>query len=289
MSRILYYVILKPLSYLPLSVLYVLSDGVYVLLYRMFGFRKKVVLTNLRNSFPEKSEAEIQEIAAKFYQHLCDIIIEAVRMFSMPKAELLRRCPVTNPELLDQYAAQGKGVIIVAGHYNNWELAAVACGLQIAHDTMGIYHPLSDDFMDKKLLQSRGRFGMDLVHKKSVKKYYEDNKHRLVASMYGADQSPSNAKKAYWMRFLNQDTAVPYGAEKYAKEYNLPVLYGAVSKLRRGYYEMTFQTLEDTPSESPYGRISELHTKALETQILEAPEYWLWTHRRWKKKREEAM
>ncbi len=289
MSRILYYLLLKPLSYLPLFVLYVLSDGIYVLLYRVAGFRKKVVLNNLRNSFPEKSEAEILDIAAKFYQHLCDIIIEAIRMFSMPKEELLRRCPVTNPEIFDHYATQGKSVIIVAGHYNNWELAAVACGPQVSHNTMGIYHPLSDTFMDEKLQRSRSRFGLELVHKKEVKQYYEDNKHRLIASMYGSDQSPSNAQRAYWMTFLNQDTAVAYGAEKYAKEYDQPAVYGAISKLRRGYYEMTFHPLEDHSAESPYGRITELHTQMLEKQIIEAPQYWLWTHKRWKKKREEAM
>lgn len=289
MSRILYYLLLKPLSYLPLFVLYVLSDGIFLLAYYVIGFRKKVVLTNLKNSFPDKNEKEIRDIAIKFYHHLCDIMVEAIRMFSISKEELIRRCPVTNPEIFDHYAAQGKSVIIVAGHYNNWELAAVACGPQITHATMGIYHPLSNPFMDKKLFESRAKYGLEMADKKSVKDYYKNNKNRLTAVMFGADQSPSDAKRAYWTTFLHQDTAVLFGTEKYAKEYDLPVVYGAVTKLRRGYYQMSFETLEDNPTTSPYGHISELHTRALEKQILEAPQYWLWTHKRWKKKRAAAM
>ncbi len=285
MSRILYYLLLKPLSYLPLPTLYVFSDALFVLLYRIAGFRQKVVLTNLTNSFPEKNAAEIRQIAADFYRHLCDVIVEAVRMFSIPKAELLRRCPVTNPEIFEQYATQGKSVLIVAGHYANWELAAVACGLQIPHHTVGIYHPLSNAFMDARLQQSRARFGMELVHKKEVKAFFKANTHRLTATMFGADQSPSNSHKAYWTTFLHQDTAVMYGTEKYAREYDYPVLFGTVNKLRRGYYQMSFHTIHDHPAASPYGAISEGHTRALEDLIRQAPQYWLWTHKRWKRQR----
>lgn len=287
MSLIIYYLLIKPLSLLPLPILYIFSDGLFVLLYFIIGFRKKVVFTNLSNSFPDKNKIEIKQIARQFYQHFCDLMVESIRMTSISKEELLRRCPVVNPEIFEPYARQGKSVIITAGHYNNWELAAVACDPQIAHHTMAIYHPLSDAFLDKKLLKSRSRFGLEMVDKKLVKDFFEYNKDRLTASMFATDQSPSNARKAYWTSFLSQDTAVLFGAEKYAKEYNYPVIYGAITKLRRGYYEMSFQLLEENPAGTPYGHISELHTRALEAQILQAPPYWLWTHKRWKRKREE--
>lgn len=289
MSRILFYLLLKPLSYLPFSVLYRVSDVLFVLLYRIFGFRTKVVLNNLNNSFPEKSEEEINHIAEEFYRHLCDIIVEAIRMFSIPKEELLRRCPVVNPEIFDHYAAQGKSVLLVAGHYNNWELAAVACGPQIVHQTAGIYHPLSNAFMNERALESRSRFGLKMISKKEVKPFFEENKDKLTATMFGADQSPSNSYNAYWTTFLNQDTAVLFGTEKYAKEYDYPVIFGTITKLRRGYYQMSFHTLEDHPADSAYGSISEQHTRALEELIIKAPQYWLWTHKRWKRKRPSEM
>jgi KDO2-lipid IV(A) lauroyltransferase len=285
MSRILYYTLLKPLSYLPLPVLHRISDILFVLFYYLIGFRKKVVLGNMRRAFPERSAAEIEQLAKQFYQNLCDIIIESVRMFSISRAELLRRCPVVNPELFDTYMAQGRSTIIVAGHCHNWELAAVACGLQIPHQEVGIYHPLSDRFMDARLRHSRGRFGMELVATKNVAQFFENSQHRLTVTIFGADQSPSNPKRAYWTTFLNQDTGVLFGTEKYAVQYNYPVLFGKVSKLRRGYYQMEFEILSENPADTTYGTISELHTRALEAQILEDPAAWLWTHRRWKHQR----
>lgn len=288
MGVILYFLVLKPVSLLPTRVLYYLSDFMYLLVFHVFKYRRKVVAMNLRNSFPNKTEAERLTIEARFYHHLCDLIIESIRNFSISKTEILRRCPVTNPEIFDTYAMQGKSLIIVSGHYNNWELAAMACGPQIVHHTIGIYSPLSDAFMDKKAKASRSRFGLEMVSKKIVKETFEKQKGQLTATMFGADQSPSNATKAYWTTFLNQDTAVMFGTEKYAVEYNYPVIYGHISKIRRGYYTMTFTTLEDNPATAPYGSITEKHTRMLEQHIIEAPEYWLWTHKRWKRKRAEA-
>lgn len=288
MSAILYYLVMKPVSLLPLSILYYVSDLMYVLLFHVFKYRRKVVVTNLRNSFPEKTEAERRRIEARFYHHLCDLIIEAIRNFSISKAEIIRRCPVTNPEVFEHYAAQGKSIILVSGHYNNWELAAMACGPQVVHHTIGIYSPLSNAFMDKKAKASRSRFGLEMVSKRIVKETFEKYKGQLTATMFGADQSPSSAAKAYWTTFLNQDTAVTFGTEKYAAEYDYPVVYGYIQKLRRGYYQMSFIPLEDHPADAPFGAITELHTRILEQHILAQPEYWLWTHKRWKRKRVEA-
>ncbi len=289
MSRIAYYLFLKPLSLLPLPVLFRFSDVLYVVLYHLLGWRKKVVYGNMSRSFPEKSEQEIRRLMRAFYRHLCDVMVESIRMFSMSKEELIRRCRVKNPELFEKYAAEGRNIVIAAGHYNNWEMAGVGCGPQVAHDDLALYKPLSDPFMDARLRASRGRFGLELIPTKSARRAFEDYTDRLTAILFGADQSPSNPKRAYWTTFLNQDTAVMYGTEKYAREYNYVVVFGHTVKLRRGYYTLEFSTLTEHPQETAPGEISEMHTRALEKIIIENPQYWLWTHKRWKHKRPENM
>ena len=288
MSRILFYLLIKPLSLLPIGVLLRISDVVFFILYYIIGYRKKVVLNNLQNSFPDKSPKEIERISKKFYQHLCDLIVESVRLFSISEQEVVERCKVVNPEIFEEYYQKGQSILVTAGHYNNWEMMAVGCNPQIPHQMMGIYSSLSNPFFDKKLKESRAKFGIDLVAKQEVKSYFLENKNRPTASFFGTDQSPSSSKRAHWMEFLNQDTAVLFGTEKYAKEYNYPVLFGYIRKVRRGYYEMEFVTVEDEPLQTAHGEITEKHTRLLEEEIKNLPQYWLWTHRRWKRKREEA-
>ncbi|MCO6476429.1 MAG: hypothetical protein J5I94_07400 [Phaeodactylibacter sp.] len=280
-----YYLFIKPLSLLPLRVSYLLSDLLYFVLYYVLRYRRKVVFTNLRNSFPEKSAEEIEAIARKFYQHFCDLSMEAIHNFSISKEELVARCRLRNPELLEQFYRQGKSIIIASGHYNNWEMAALAFDLQASHQGVGIYKPLRNAFLDGKLRQSRAKYGLELVPKDKTKAFFLENSHRLTAPMLATDQSPSKSINVYWARFLNQDTAVLFGTEKYAREFNYPVVYGHIYKMRRGYYEMVFEIVEDKPSEAPHGAITEKHTKVLEKDIQEAPQYWLWTHKRWKRKR----
>ena len=285
MSRILFYLIIKPISLLPLSLTYYFSDFLFYLNFYLIGYRKKVVLENLTNAFPEKNEQEINQIARAFFQHFCDLIVESIRVFSMPEKELLQRCKLKNPELLEAYYQNGKSVIIIAGHYNNWELAATACDLQIPHQTIGIYKPLRDAFFNRKLQESRMRFGLQLWPKKMVKQGFDENKNELTATLFGADQSPPNPKKAYWMTFLNQDTAVMFGSEKLAKTYEMPVVFGRIIKLKRGFYQFEFEPVEDHPRKAEHGSITEKHTRILEKEIIKNPQYWLWTHRRWKHKR----
>jgi KDO2-lipid IV(A) lauroyltransferase len=176
----------------------------------------------------------------------------------------------------------------VAGHYNNWEMWAQSCNLQMKHQAVGIYTPLRNKFFNKKFADSRGRYKVVLLPKDEVKKYFKENKELLTAVVFGTDQSPGpNTKRVYWMDFLNQDTAVMFGSEKYATEYNYPVIYAGVTKRKRGWYETRFELLEPDPSSAPYGSITEKHTRRLEQDILEHPEYYLWTHRRWKRKRSD--
>ncbi|MCB9035063.1 MAG: hypothetical protein H6557_00420 [Lewinellaceae bacterium] len=287
MGPVVYYLLIKPLSLLPLRVSYLLSDIVFFLMYYLFRYRRRVVLLNLRNSFPEKNPQELEAIARKFFRHFCDLMLEFIRIFSISEQELLKRCKIRNPELLERFYRDGKSIVIAAGHYNNWEMAAVAFDLQAAHQAVGIYKPLANPYLDEKLRQSRAKFGLEMVPKNKTKSFFAENTHRLTAPLLATDQSPSNITAVYWTQFLNQETAVLFGTEKYARKYNYPVVFGHVHKIRRGYYEMEFELLEENPAETPHGAITEKHTRTLERDIQRAPQYWLWTHKRWKRKRED--
>lgn len=285
MMPIVYYLFIRPLSFLPIPFLYGLSNIAYVVVFKLFGYRKKVVYANIGNAFPEKSAAEIDAIAKQFYQHLCDLIVESILMFQISKAETIKRFRISNPEVLDNYFKNGKSVILVSGHYNNWEYSALSAEAQLLHKVVGIYSPLKNKFMDDKIKESRQRFGSIFLAKKEVDQFFEANKDMLIAPLFGADQSPGNPKKAYWTEFLNQDTGVAYGPEKFARKYNYPVLFACIRKIKRGYYEGSVEVIHDNPAETEYGFITKAHTKALEELIKEAPQYWLWSHRRWKHKR----
>ncbi len=292
MSRILYYLLLKPLSYLPLGVLYYVSDFLYLILYRLVGYRKKVVFENLRNAYPDKTPAEIQILGSKFYRHFCDVIVESVRFFSIPRKQVIERFKLVNPEILDQFHQEGRNIMITAGHYNNWELAVIAFDTQSQYNGVTIYAPLANKFLDQKLKASRSQFGLRMISKKESRNFFQNEfpdgeNSALCAVIFGSDQSPSSSKKAHWTNFLNQDTAVAFGAEKYAKMTNSPVIFAHIDKIKRGYYQARFEVVEADPVNAAPGSITEKHTRLLEEEINAAPQYWLWTHKRWKRKRSE--
>jgi KDO2-lipid IV(A) lauroyltransferase len=284
-NYLLYYLVILPISILPYPVLYLVSDFFRFFIYHVFGYRKKVVFANLRNSFPEKSEKEIKKIARVFYKHFCDIVFESLKCFTISEKSLRKRMVFRNPELVNAYYDKGQSIIMVGGHYNNWELWAVAVGLHVKHKNLGIYKPLKNVFFDKKMKKTRQRFGILMIPIKAVKKYFEDGSGTPISTIFASDQSPGKAKKAHWMEFLNQDTGVPFGAEKYAKEYNLPVVFGIIYRMKRGHYEVEFTTITDQPQETRKGEITETFTKMLEADIRKDPPFWLWTHKRWKRKR----
>lgn len=287
-NALLYYLVIIPISLLPFPLLYALSDGLYILFYYMLGYRKKVVLQNIRNSFPDKTEKEHIEICKKFYRHFCDLVVESLKTFTISEKEVLKRVICTNPEVIDKYFDQKRSVIIAGGHYNNWELFAVAVDALIKHKTVGIYKPLSNKYFDGKMRGTRSKYGLEMISTKEVKPFFDKHINVLTATIFGTDQSPSNPNNAYWMKFLNQDTGVLFGAEKFAKEYNYPVVYGRLNKLKRGHYSLDFTDVTNTPTETAYGEITEKITLLLEKDIEAIPQYWLWTHRRWKHKRPEG-
>lgn len=282
MAKIGYYLFLKPLSMLPIGVLYLFSNFASWVLYRVVKYRKQVVWNNVKNSFPDKSEKEIEAIVKGFYNHFADLIFESIKLFSISQKQVIERCKILNPEVLDKIYEQGKHAILVGGHYNNWEMLAVGLNPQVKHHIAGIYAPLSNKFFDNKFLESRSKFGTGLVHKNKTPRYFREERE-LSATVFGADQSPGAIKKnSYWTTFLNQETAVLFGTEKYAVEYDLPVVFVGISKVKRGYYEVTFTLLEEKPTEATLYSITENHTRKLEEDINENPEFYLWTHKRWK-------
>jgi len=287
LSRILYYFIVKPLSHLPFWALYPLSNFIFFFTYHVFGYRKKTVKNNLRNSFPDKSEEEIKTIQKSFFKHFCDLTLENIKLFNISKTDALDRFKLRNVEILDKYYQEGKSVILVSGHFNNWEMAAVAFDQYTPHQSICIYSPLKDKFFDEKMSQSRSKYGMQMLSKGLVSRSFISNKDKRTITIFAADQSPTYSKQVHWMNFLNQETAVFLGAEIFALKYNYPVIFLKIVKTRRGYYEGTLEVLADNPINSKQGEITELHTRTLEKLIRENPAYWLWSHKRWKRKKTE--
>jgi Kdo2-lipid IVA lauroyltransferase/acyltransferase len=288
LNFLLYYFVIIPISLLPFPILYGFSNVIYVLFYYVLDYRKKIILQNIKNSFPDKSEKEHIEICKKFYKHFCDLILESIKTFTISDHQVRKRVICKNPELIDSYYKQKRSVIIAGGHYNNWELFAVGVDKLIKHKAIGIYKPLSNKYFDAKMQTTRSKYGLYMISTKIVKRVFDEEITNLTATIFAIDQSPSNPNSAYWMKFLNQDTAVLYGTEKFAKEYNYPVLYGRINKEKRGHYSFEFFKVSDEPEDTAYGEITEKITHLLEKDINAIPQYWLWSHRRWKHKRPEG-
>ena len=283
----LYYLVLRPVSLLPAWVLYGISDGLYFVIYRLVGYRSGVVRTNIKNSFPEQDREKRLVIERQFYAHFCDLIVESIKAFSISKSELERRFVHRNPGLLQQYFDKGQHVTLVGGHSGNWELCAVSLALHLRHQPLALYTPLTNKFMNKKITQSRSRFGLWMRNYQEAKKIVKAEGVGPVVFIFAADQCPRTNQRPYWTEFLNQETGVQFGAEKFARDNQTPVVYGFIHKIKRGHYEMEYRPICDEPNGLEMGMISEAHTRMLEGDIRKEPAYWLWTHKRWKRKKKD--
>jgi Kdo2-lipid IVA lauroyltransferase/acyltransferase len=282
--------LLKGLSLLPLPVLYLLADFLFVLVYYVIGYRKKVVLQNLRNSFPEKSEQEIQGIAKAFYRQFPDLIVEILKLASMDAAEMRRRIVFSNQEVLDGFVRQGKTVITMGSHSGNWEWVLPAGAVQYNFPADGIYKRIKNPFFEEFMLYLRGRLGARLIEMKDTMRDFVRNRKtpRVVAML--SDQTPPYGEIQFWATFLNQDTPFFVGAEKLANAFSCPVLFLDVERFKRGHYRLTFEVLSDgttKPEEGTYP-ITEAFANKLESSIRRNPANYLWTHKRWKHKRPQA-
>jgi len=254
-------------------------------MYYIVGYRKRVVMDNLARSFPLMSLAERKAIAKKFYRHFCDLLVESLKMFTISFSESQKCAAFARVDVPDSYFDKGQSILITAGHYGNWEVAAVACDACLKHQVVGIYKPLTNKYFDRKARQSREKYGLRMRHNREVKESFEEHRNQQTATVLLIDQSPSPHSRPYWMEFLGQDTAVLTGTEKYAVEYNYPVVFAHIRKPKRGHYEISFEKVCDTPRDTRPGEITEMATRILERDIRERPELWLWSHRRWKHRR----
>ena len=272
------------LSYLPFRVLYILSNVFYVLVYRLIGYRKQLVTENLHNAFPEKSADEIKQIRSDFYHYLCDVSLETVKTLSISPATLEKHIKLEGMSIYEHFHQQQKSVIIVTGHLGSWELAGNHFSMQLPHQFYGLYHPLTNQYYDRFFIRMRTRFGLKLYPMKNAYRSMIRNRNELTATAFIADQTPT-PQNAYWMTFMNQDTAVFKGTETIARKLDYPVIYVSVIREKRGHHVLRSELLVEHPGELAENKLTELHTTRLEQDIIKYPETWLWSHRRWKHKR----
>lgn len=283
LAKFAYYCLVIPLSYLPLRVLYLFTDFFYLVLITLVPYRKKVIEGNIERSFPDKSKSERAKIKRQFYRHFCDLLAEGIKNLTISKAALTRRFTVKNSEVMYQLYNQKKSVILVSGHYNNWEWLITAQNFLFPHQAMGIGMPMTSKFWDKKINERRMRYGMKVIHSKNFREEIDKNLHHPVAVLTLGDQSPGDSTKSYWMDFLNQKTAVAFGTEMMAHQFGFAVVYFATRKIKRGHYEMELFLISDDPKKNSWGEITEAHTKKLELEIKSNPQFWIWSHKRWKR------
>ena len=290
MQAFLFY-LTYPLIYLiaslPFRMLYAVSDFFYHIL-KLTGYRKKVVLKNLRNSFPEKSVEEINQACEGFYRYLCDLVLETLKTLKMTEKEAKHRCHFHKPEWLDKLCEENKSILVVMGHYGNWEWAGPSFTLNTGFQLVVIYRPLSNPYFEKMMSGMRTKFGTRITPVNNTLRDMVANRGKLTATAFIADQT-ATPENAYWTTFLNQDTAVFTGPEKLATKFNYPVVYMNVKRVRRGYYEITPELLFAEPKNTKEGEISEAFTKRLEKEIIADPSTWLWSHKRWKHVRKNQL
>jgi KDO2-lipid IV(A) lauroyltransferase len=287
MNAIVYYLALPFIylvSYLPRRVMYLLSDFIYIFVYKIFGYRKNIVTQNLRNSFPEKSAAEIDKIRREYYHYFCDLSLETLKTLTIPSSAVDKYFEYGDMSVFERFHKENRSIVIVMGHLGNWELAGAYFSQMSFHQLYVIYHPLANKHFDGLFYRMRSRHGTKLYPMKDTFKGMVKNRKEVTATAFIADQTPPPGN-AYWMTFLNQDTAVFRGTGTIAKKLDYPIIYISVIRKKRGLYRFQCELLVEHPGELSENEITEMHTKRLERDIVNQPETWLWSHRRWKHKR----
>ncbi|MCL3781646.1 lipid A biosynthesis acyltransferase [Prolixibacteraceae bacterium JC049] len=290
MDKILYYILkgaTKLMHFVPIQVHYFFSDILFFLMCHVMKYRKKVIVTNIRNSFPEKSDAEVKQIMRKFYAHFCDMVFETLYFAHISKKEILKRLEVRGVDQVNQLTDSGRNVVLVMAHYGNWEWMSAAPA-DVNAPYYHFYKPLRSKAWDRFMLESRSRWGGLLTDKKDVYRSLMGmhRQNKVTVSGFVGDQTPKANEIQYWTNFMNQDTPVLLGAEKIAKKLDAPIFFIHMNRKKRGYYEVdTIPLIMEPKDEEPFA-ITEKHVRFLEEIIRRRPELWLWSHKRWKHKRE---
>ena len=272
---------------MPFWLLYLFADFLFLILYYVAAYRRKVTQSNLLNAFPEKTSKERSLIERNFYRFLADNVLESLKMRSMSAEDIRKHCIITNPEEVNKHLLKGKAVLFATGHYANWEWGNLILALTFKEKLFVIYKPLSNKYFDSVLNKIRSRFGAIMVPMKSTLRKIAELKNEVYLFAFATDQTPTRHESQYFTGFLNQSTAVFLGLEKIAKITNNPIVYIHINRVKRGYYEYIFTTLIEEPKLTKEYEITNLHTLKLERIINQQPELWLWSHRRWKFSQED--
>lgn len=273
------------ISILPFRLLYGVSDILYFFVYKVFGYRKSTVKANLKLVFPKKSAKEIEVITSKFYHHLCDMILEAIKSMTISETSMKKRYRFTNVELIHDLEEKEKSIMLMCAHYGSWEWIFI---LQkyVNHKGYAVYKKLANKYFDKLVKRIRARYNSYLITTKetySVLTQTQEN-GELTINGFVSDQSPKVRKALHWNEFMGIKVPMHVGAETIAKKFDMAVVFFRVERIKRGYYETTFETITETPNQYDDFEITDDFFKRVEEQIIEAPEYYLWTHKRWKHK-----
>jgi len=266
----------------PFPVIYCISSILAFIIGRIFKYRHSVIYNNLTNSFPDLNDKEKKKIIKGIYLNISDLVVESIKSFTITRQQICKRQVVLNPDFLDNLYKKNRSVIGITGHYANWEWGALTSGFYLKHSPVGFYKPLANKYIDQYLKKNRSKFGMHLCSIYVTAISFENYKNKTAFFAMVGDQSPSNVSKAYWFNFLNQNTACLHGPEKYARLYNLPIVFIDIQRIKRGYYTVEISKLTDEPLEVPEGEITRLYMQKLEAIIRKKPENWLWSHKRWK-------
>ena len=285
----LFYIFAIPLSLLPIQVLHGFSDFLFLVLYKIIGYRKAVVRKNLQNSFPEKSKEELLKIEKQFYKNLFDWIIETIKLFTISENELKKRMKFSDEEKWNLLAKDNRHVIIAAGHFNNFEWGAQRLSLNKSFKIVGLFTPLSNPYFNKFIFKNRSRFGAEMIPAKEISEKIQKKFSSPHAFGFVADQSPGKHSKSYWTSFLNQETAVFTGIERYAIQINAQVVFVYPLKIKRGFYDLKCELISNEPILVLPFAITESHTQFLEKLIQQYPASWLWSHKRWKLQKEKNI
>ncbi len=287
---LIFYPLIWLISILPFPLLYLLSDFFYILIYRVIGYRKKTVLRNLLLAFPDKTAQERKEIEKKFYHHLCDIFLEMTKTLTISQSEMDKRYSFTNMEVYKEVEKQNKSIALLMAHYGSYEWA-VSMNRHLDFTGFAIYKKIANEHFDKLVKGIRARFKAELITTKETIPTIQKNEDEGVRGVYGfaSDQSPKSSKAHHWGSFMGIETPVHTGAEMLAKRFDMNVMFLKTRKVKRGFYEGTFEILSLDATSVPDYDLTDEFLRRVEVQIRTAPEFYLWTHKRWKHTRESTV
>lgn len=287
--QLLVYIIVYPIlwlvSILPFRVLYVFSDFLSFILLHIIGYRKQVVLKNLQLAFPEKTENELLKIRKQFYSHFVDVFMEMIKSLTMSEKSVRKHFIFENTDVIHDLYKKNRSIILVGSHYANWEWLVSLANL-VEHKCYAVYTPIGNKYFDKMMRKNRSKYGGNMVTPRATRRTYAKNAEngQIALNALVSDQSPQLKKAKYWTTFLNVFVPVHVGAEQIAKSLDQSVVYYKVTKVKRGYYTCSFKILAENPNDYPNFQITDLFLKEVEQQIAEAPQYYFWSHNRFKHK-----